>query len=335
MMFLSQLGLARNNEDILEQKRKRDQEELNENGKPVWSSEIPISSQVGIDLIEPVDSNYKRRQINAVEAFCEAKQSSNFIFTNNICKGQFSKSRYSKNKLSRSYNWPMKHFRSMSAASNFEFLNKVSILQLKPCSTVIEKLTSSHIESIKKLMKSTQLNTKEIVDVVLKTSSVRINLKRDVISQEANEPERVDVLCSGLISELKREETLSTFETINQVMIRKLKPCAPLLTNLSMRQVELINTLMKSSSMNYEAIIGLVEKTRSMSVELERLPADTKEDEGDSVIAESVLEFGNEEESSDCGHCSQTKQGRKLDRSLIMSKRSSKRITGLSHEKKK
>lgn len=237
------------------------------------------SSLAGFTLSEMVDSNYKDQKNEILEAHC-SKTSFNVLRDAKTSKKSYAPVFKQMRKL-RSYSWPKRHLRSMSAEANFEFINRFSIQKLKPCSTVLVKLSDAQINSLKILLKTTLKN--QVLEEPLP-----IKLRRQTISRKSS--------CPSSILEVSEQEVV------------ELKPMRILIKKLSNDDVTMIQNLLMSTDYDSKLIVDLVLKTRAMKIAVELLPFPEDEDTFERMSEASVLGFEDEEvNNNECDHCLKTK----------------------------
>lgn len=111
---------------------------------------IPFSSPAGIVLTKKslVDEDYVRESLREIEFDCVARPNTKYLRVKHRLQAGPENAVIREMRKIRHYYWPKRHFKSMSARANFEFLNRKSIEELRPCFVQIEKIPNSQIRAI-------------------------------------------------------------------------------------------------------------------------------------------------------------------------------------------
>lgn len=117
---------------------------------------IPFSSPAGIVLTAKarVDDDYIKESLREIESDCLAKPNTKHIRVKHRLQAGPENAVIREMRKVRHYYWPKRHFRSISARTNFEFLNRRLVGEMKPCSVVMENLQHSKIRAIQLRLKA-------------------------------------------------------------------------------------------------------------------------------------------------------------------------------------
>lgn len=119
---------------------------------------IPFSSPAGIVLTKKslVDEDYNRESLREIEYDCVARPNTKYIRVKHRLQAGPENAVIREMRKIRHYYWPKRHFKSMSARINFEFLNRKMISELQPCRVLLERIPNSKIREIQQRYKATR-----------------------------------------------------------------------------------------------------------------------------------------------------------------------------------